>query len=136
MAFRDLGVQTLTRKIREIPHPVTPIQKLDGSRRAPVDLDHLARQTLGNRDLQREVLRMFVSQCALQIDALKTSETLEERRHAAHTLVGAARGIGAFSVAYIASEIELSHAPVAGRIKALETAADVARKFIDEFLST
>ena len=37
---------------------------------------------------------------------LKAAGELDERRQIAHGLVGSARGVGAFSVAYIASEAE------------------------------
>ena len=113
-----------------------PVQWGDeGHRRLPLDLNHLYNQTLGDRSLQREVLKLFLEKSAEQIDKLKAADDLDERRQIAHGLVGSARGVGAFSVAYIASEIELAKGPVVGRMRALEAAADAARYFIIDFLA-
>ncbi len=113
-----------------------PVQWGDeGHRRLPLDLNHLYNQTLGDRSLQREVLKLFLEKSAEQIDKLKAADELDERRQIAHGLVGSARGVGAFSVAYIASEIELAKGPVVGRMRALEAAADAARYFIIDFLA-
>ncbi len=70
----------------------------------PIDLAHLARMTLGDSALRREVLAMF----------LKQSRDLEDRLAArpaegaalAHTLKGSARAIGAFRVAACAEALE------------------------------
>jgi HPt (histidine-containing phosphotransfer) domain-containing protein len=113
-----------------------PVQWGDDShRRLPLDLNHLYNQTLGDRNLQREVLKLFLERAADQIERLKAADDLDERRQLAHGLVGSARGIGAFSVAYVASEIELAKGPVTGRMRALEAAADAARYFIIDFLA-
>jgi len=105
------------------------------ARRLPVDLNHLHNQTFGDRKLQREVLALFVRHSGEQLGRLKAAIAPEERREAAHTLVGSARGVGAFSVAYIAAEIELSRGPIAGRLKALEAAIAAAHGFIRDFLA-
>lgn len=107
---------------------------IDRTRLPVVDLNHLHRQTLGNRQLQREVLKLFLQHSEEQVERIKLADSVEERRQAAHSLVGSARGIGAFSVGYIAAEIELAKGPVTGRLKALEAAADAARFFIDDLL--
>jgi HPt (histidine-containing phosphotransfer) domain-containing protein len=101
----------------------------------PVDLNHLYRQTMGDRYLQREVLKLFLRYSTEQIDRLRRAESVAERREAAHSLVGSARGIGAFSIATIAGEIEAARGPVVGRMKALEAAAAAARTFIRDFLA-
>jgi HPt (histidine-containing phosphotransfer) domain-containing protein len=103
--------------------------------RLPIDLNHLHRQTMGDRHLQREVLKIFLRHSAEQIERLKTAESVAERRETAHSLVGSAKGIGAFSIAYIAGEIEGARGPVVGRLKALEAAAAAARFFIQDFLA-
>jgi HPt (histidine-containing phosphotransfer) domain-containing protein len=104
------------------------------ARRLPVDLNHLHSQTFGDRKLQREVLKLFLRHSDDQLQRLKDAIAPEERREAAHTLVGSARGVGAFSVAYIAAEIELSRGPIVGRLKALEAAIDAVQGFIRDFL--
>lgn len=72
----------------------------------PVDLVHLARHTLGNRDLEREVLQIFVRQSAIYLDRIRDATTVTERQMAAHTIKGSARGIGAWQVADIAEGLE------------------------------
>lgn len=101
----------------------------------PIDLNHLHRQTMGDRHLQREVLKIFLRHSAEQVGRLKTAESVVDRREAAHSLAGSAKGIGAFAIATIASEIENAKGPVVGRLKALEQAAAAARVFIKDFLT-
>lgn len=107
----------------------------EAARRLPIDVDHLRRQTSGNADLQKQVLRLFLKQASECVGRIKTAGGIVERSEAAHTLVGSARGVGAFSIAYIASEIELARGPVTGRLIALDRAAEAARAFILDFLS-
>ncbi|TYR33738.1 Hpt domain-containing protein [Mesorhizobium microcysteis] len=71
----------------------------------PVDLVHLARQTLGDRALEQEVLELFVQQMISIRERLPLADEAE-RKMLAHTLKGAARGVGAFAVADCADEIE------------------------------
>ncbi len=71
----------------------------------PVDLVHLARHTLGDRELEREILNLFIHQMAELSEKLKLSIG-EERRNLAHQLKGSARGIGAFQLADCAESIE------------------------------
>lgn len=84
----------------------------DGGDR-PVDLAHLARQTLGDRAIEQEVLAMFLRQAA-QISERLGAAGEEERKRLAHGLVGSARGIGAFKVAECAAEIERGQAGADG----------------------
>jgi HPt (histidine-containing phosphotransfer) domain-containing protein len=100
----------------------------------PIDLAHLDAQTMGNHDLRNQVLRLFLRQAEEQIGRIRSVDDIEARREAAHALVGAARGVGAFSVAYIASEIELSKGPVTGRLIALDRAFASARFVIADLL--
>ena len=101
-----------------------------------VDLNHLHRQTMGDRHLQRQVLRMFLRHAQELIERLKAAQSIEARREAAHSLVGSSKGIGAFALATIAAEIEAARGPVDGRLQALMTAAAAARAFIEAFLAT
>lgn len=72
----------------------------------PVDLVHLARYTLGNRALEREVLELFLTQSRLYLKRLK--EAVQDRawHDAAHTIKGSARGIGAWHIAKTAESAE------------------------------
>ncbi|RUX21147.1 MULTISPECIES: Hpt domain-containing protein [unclassified Mesorhizobium] len=75
------------------------------ARARPVDLGHLARQTMGDRDLEREVLALFVQQSLNVRDQIADADT-RQRILLAHGLKGSARGIGAFAVAECAAIIE------------------------------
>jgi HPt (histidine-containing phosphotransfer) domain-containing protein len=74
----------------------------------PVDLIHLARQTMNDAVLEREVLELFVRQSGLYVQRFKESQQENERKQAAHTIKGSARGIGAWDVAEKATLLEES----------------------------
>lgn len=95
---------------------------------AAVDLDHLARQTMGDRELAREVLDLFAQQLAELPDAMRGADDAGRRR-LAHTIKGSARGIGAFALADCASLIENSPSDTT-LIARLSTLADEAGTFI------
>ena len=52
----------------------------------PVDLVHLARYTLGNRALEREVLELFLTQSQIYLERLRESAEDRAWRDAAHTI--------------------------------------------------
>lgn len=70
-----------------------------------IDADHLARMTLGDRQLEREVLEIFVRQSNIMIGRIAKAEPALAAA-AAHTLTGSARGIGAWRVARAAERLE------------------------------
>ena len=72
----------------------------------PFDRAHLDRMTQGDRALAHEVLRLFDSQAEKQLQAMASASSAKARAEAAHTLKGAARGVGAFAVARTAEEVE------------------------------
>lgn len=72
---------------------------------AVLDLAHLARMTLGERDLEREVLALFVRQTEILLPRIRHADN-QAAATLAHTLRGSALGIGAFKVAQAAEEIE------------------------------
>lgn len=76
----------------------------DGSR--PVDLVHLAKYTMGNRELEQEVLTLFTKQSLIYLERLRSAADRRSWNEAAHTLKGSARGIGAWQVAEIAASLE------------------------------
>lgn len=102
----------------------------DAYRSRPVDLVHLARQTLGDRHLEREILDLFVRQARAQFARLAAARETEERRQAAHLIKGSARGIGAWPIARIAGEIEAAPAIGNSEIAAMGEAIDEASAFI------
>jgi HPt (histidine-containing phosphotransfer) domain-containing protein len=74
-------------------------------RARPVDLAHLARQTLGDRGLEQEVLKLFLHQAITARDQIADADS-KERLRLAHNLKGSARGVGAFAIADCVAEIE------------------------------
>lgn len=71
----------------------------------PIDLDHLTRQTLGRKDLEQEVLALFIRQVRQSMRGLVPAN-IDERRRIAHLLKGSARGVGAFAIADSAERLE------------------------------
>jgi len=72
----------------------------------PVDLGYLARFTLGNQALELEVLDLFSFHAPRYIDDMFSAVTAKGWHDAAHTLKGAARGVGAWRVARCAEMAE------------------------------
>lgn len=72
----------------------------------PIDLVHLSRLTMGDRDLELELLKMFSGQICQYEDALNACTDEKQVKRAAHTIKGAARSIGAFRLAEIAQKAE------------------------------
>jgi len=98
------------------------------ARSRPVDLAHLARQTMGDRSLEQEVLALFVQQALSVRDKIADAD-VRERLLLAHGLKGSARGVGAFAIADCATAIE--HQPEdASTIKRLGTLIEEVRDFI------
>jgi HPt (histidine-containing phosphotransfer) domain-containing protein len=61
--------------------------------------------TLGDRDLERDVLVLFERQIFLLMERIELAGNAVAAA-SAHTLIGSARGIGAFAVARAAAEVE------------------------------
>ena len=84
-------------------------------KRPAVDLAHLARYTGGDATLNAEILRLFDMQTSEMVSQLRTILERGDARswkQVTHTLKGAARGVGAFSLAdaaALAEPIDLSH---------------------------
>ncbi|GAA6212943.1 hypothetical protein NBRC116602_26840 [Hyphomicrobiales bacterium 4NK60-0047b] len=72
----------------------------------PIDLVHLSRQTFGSKELENEVLGLFVSHSQQCLGRLKTAETNKEWRDILHTIKGSARAIGAWKTANVAENYE------------------------------
>jgi len=66
---------------------------------APIDLVQLATNTLGNRDLEVQVLHLFKSQSRMTLERLASETDTSVRMDLVHTLKGSARAIGAQRVA-------------------------------------
>ena len=80
--------------------PSPPLAPID----SPLDLDHLSRMTLGDAELEQEVLAMFAEQAVRLMAAMAGLPA--DAGALAHKLKGSARGIGAFAVADAAESLE------------------------------
>ena len=107
-----------------------------------IDLEHLARYTGGERALNAEVLQLFDGQITAMVSELHTlltSRDIKRWREVAHTIKGAARGVGAFSMGDLAASAEPinpADAPAAKDVIAkLEREAETVRVFIAAYLA-
>lgn len=99
----------------------------------PVDLVHLSRQTLGDRELEKEVLSLFVNQSTIYLQRLQTAKSIKERKSVAHTILGSARGLGAWQVAEEAAKFE-AHCTQKSNCDSLASAVDDANAYIRELM--
>jgi HPt (histidine-containing phosphotransfer) domain-containing protein len=99
-----------------------------------IDLAHLERATFGDRGLAREVLGLFERRCDTLLREIVHAPDAGSRIFAAHTLKGAAKGIGAFPVAEAAQAVEDNAGNAAEAIAALSARLMEARLALGEFL--
>lgn len=101
----------------------------------PIDLVHLARTTMGDRSLEREVLQLFDRQSTLLIARMRAASP-GGIAYLAHTMKGSARGIGAWRVARAAEALELAGGAddTARALDQLAAASDEACALIAELL--
>src|SRR6185437_9664459 len=107
-----------------------------------IDLEHLARYTGGERALNEEVLRLFddqVTAMVAELHGLLASRDAKRWREVAHTIKGAARGVGAFSMGDLAAWAEPINPADASTAKdviaKLEREAQTVRRFIQAYLA-
>jgi HPt (histidine-containing phosphotransfer) domain-containing protein len=102
-----------------------------------VDLVHLFRMTLGDHDLEREVLQLFARQADMLMARMQGAAPAGIAAMA-HTLKGSARGIGAWRVAHAADALELTArangADLTTAVDALRSAAAETRTAIADLL--
>ena len=70
-----------------------------------IDTKHLARMTLGDEDLEREVLELFIRQADMLLGRM-VNQPPGVVVGLSHTLMGSARGVGAWKVADAAAALE------------------------------
>jgi HPt (histidine-containing phosphotransfer) domain-containing protein len=103
-----------------------------------IDIEHLARMTLGERSLEAEVLTLFDRQAALLLARMRDCSPAAMAAFA-HTLKGSARGIGAWRVAAAADAVEMQAIRtdalgVAGAVTRLSAAVEEAKAAIADRL--
>jgi HPt (histidine-containing phosphotransfer) domain-containing protein len=100
-----------------------------------IDTVHLARMTLGERSLEREVLALFDRQADLLLPRIRGGVPALAAA-SAHTLKGSALGIGAFRVARAAEAVEQAKAgALAAAVELLTIALDEAKAEIARMLA-
>ena len=72
----------------------------------PIDMVHLARQTMGDKVLELEVLQMFARQARASMKELAACEG-DARAAVAHRLKGSAQSVGATAVSKAAEALEV-----------------------------
>ncbi|MDK9698224.1 MAG: Hpt domain-containing protein [Siculibacillus sp.] len=103
---------------------------------APIDLVHLARQTFGSSELEREVLRLFVLQGGDLVRRIAATGDAVERAEIAHRLKGSARAIGAMRVGRLAEALETATAgEVAGLLEEIGRAVAEVEHFVAGLLA-
>ncbi|MBB4569815.1 Hpt domain-containing protein [Rhizobium leucaenae] len=75
------------------------------SRERAIDLVHLAKQTMGDKALEVEVLQMFARQARSCLQEIGSGDR-KRAMAASHRLKGAASAVGAFKVADAANALE------------------------------
>jgi HPt (histidine-containing phosphotransfer) domain-containing protein len=110
-----------------------------------VDRAYLARFTLGNAALEREVLGLFAAQVPVYLTRLRGASTAKAWKEAAHTIKGSAAAIGAWRLARFAEmaekiDVEASSAREEGHrdevIAALTTAVEDVCRYIARVLGS
>lgn len=98
------------------------------SRKRPIDLVHLTRETFGNRALEIEILNLFSRQTCAIVDRLLQANP-DERVRLARSLKGSAKAIGAFRIVELAEALEQAPSD-SKRVRDLRPAIDDARDYI------
>ncbi len=109
-------------------------QTLTSEHRPVIDRAHLQRMTAGAPELERELLQLFDTQCAVLIDRMAHCET-PARAALAHTLKGSALGIGAMQVAEAAAALERAGKGHTPALPELQRAVAQARAAIARMLA-
>ena len=73
-----------------------------------LDLEHLRLQTAGDPALQGELLALFETQCMRLPAPIRDGGPPAQRADAAHKLLGSARAIGAWRLAFATEALEAS----------------------------
>ena len=109
---------------------------------AVVDLEHLARYTGGDKAINAEVMRLFDSQASelvVRLNAILEARDAKSWKEVAHTLKGAARGIGAFEMGEAAAHCEqidpADRANAAHAVAALAAKSAAVQAFIRNYLA-
>jgi len=87
------------------PKP-TCIERIESAPPAILDRVHLGRYTMGDVELEREILQLFIGQLRETLNNLQSAADPAAWRQAAHTLKGSAKAVGAWQLAQEAEQAE------------------------------
>ena len=93
------------------------------SNHAPIDFEHLARYTLGDAELEREIIGLFIDQAPSTMARLAPAAASRDWHEAAHTLKGSARAVGAWRIAELAERAETADTDPISRLEIRERLA-------------
>ena len=106
----------------------------------PVDLVHLAKQCLGDENLELEILRLFETTLTTYFGRLKLATGFDDLAINLHSIKGAAAGVGACGIADLAAALEKdlkAGRPLAPeRIEDLGMEVEEVRDFIARMLAS
>lgn len=85
----------------------TRVKRASAKQTGVLDRDHLARYTMDNPALEREIIELFLQQLPVTLKALKSAKSSADWKLATHTMKGSAAAIGATRINAIAAELEL-----------------------------
>jgi HPt (histidine-containing phosphotransfer) domain-containing protein len=105
---------------------VAPVQAEGG-----FDRQHLARYTMDNADLEREIIGLFLQQLPAIVETLKVAASRDDWRMAAHTLKGSAAAVGATAIHE--SALELEQVSFAANVNVKNTAIQTLDARVDRF---
>jgi HPt (histidine-containing phosphotransfer) domain-containing protein len=106
-----------------------------GDDESPIlDRAHLRRMTAGSQELERELLRLFDTQCVVLMERMAQSGPAA-RSALAHTLKGSALGVGAMRVADTAAALEAAEAGETAALVRLNEAVQDAHLAIARLLA-
>lgn len=105
----------------------------------PIDLVHLAKQCLGDENLELEILRLFDTTVKTYFGRLELAANYDDLALNLHSIKGAASGVGAWTIADIAkgceAELQAGRPLTTERIADLGMAVEECRSFITRMLS-
>ncbi|MDB5613105.1 MAG: Hpt protein [Devosia sp.] len=114
-----------------------PTQYVRSSR--PIDLVHLAKQCLGDENLELEILRLFDTTVQTYFGRLQLAANYDDLALNLHSIKGAASGVGAWTIADLAKacevEMQAGRPLTSERIADLGIAVEEVRSFITRMLS-
>lgn len=117
---------------REVAFVLPGGEEAQPCRGRPIDLAHLALQTDGNRELEREVLGLFLHSAEVLRNGLAKANATEAKR-LSHQLKGASRAIGAFRLADLAECFEKRPSD-RGALKAISAEFDAVKDYVASVL--